>query len=244
MNSLKILDIHKNFTRGKSTVRVLKGVNLTTSPGEFVAITGTSGSGKSTFLSLIGGFDSPSERETEGKIKKKTKGEIKINEVDIINFSEKELALLRNRFIGFVWQNHQLLSDFSALENVAFPLAIHSTVRFSRWKNNWNAFKEKAMAILADVGLEHRANHAIYELSGGEMQRVSIARALVNDPQIILADEPTGNLDHHQAKEIMNLLIKLTQKKNSTLIVVTHSKWIANISDSHYRLQDGILYSP
>lgn len=221
MNSLEIKNIYKYFVKGETTLHVLKGANLKTVPGEFVAITGESGSGKSTFLSLIGGFDSPS------------KGEIKIKGVDITGFSEKKFSLIRNRLIGFVWQNHQLLSDFSALENVALPLALNF--------DNWKKAKVKAMDYLTKVGLEHRVHHNLYELSGGEMQRVSVARALINDPQIILADEPTGNLDDHQAGEIMDLLKNLTKEQNGTLIVVTHSKWIADTSDAHYQLQDGAL---
>ncbi len=221
MNSLEIKNLHKQFIKGKTILQVLKGVDLTTTPGQFIAITGESGSGKSTFLNLIGGFDKPGQ------------GEIHINGQNITGLSEKNFSLIRNQLLGFVWQNHQLLSDFSAVENVALPLAVAT--------NNWGKAKEKARDYLSKVGLKDRTEHTIFELSGGEMQRVSIARSLINNPNIILADEPTGNLDEHHAQEIMNLLINLTKEQKSTLILVTHSKSIANTSDVQYQLKKGVL---
>ena len=221
MNSLEIKNLHKSFVKGKTILFVLRGLNLTTQPGQFIAITGKSGSGKSTFLNLIGGFDKPNL------------GEILINGQKITGLSEKKISRIHNQFIGFIWQNHQLLNDFSAVENVALPLAVAI--------NDWRRAKKEARDYLIKVGLGNRMDHTVFELSGGEMQRVSIARALINNPKIVLADEPTGNLDDHHAKEIMNLLKKLTKEQRSTLILVTHSKSIAKTSDVQYQLQDGLL---
>ena len=221
MSSLAIKDLHKDFVTGKATLRVLRGLNLEAEAGQFIAITGESGSGKSTFLSLIGGFDRP------------TRGEIHINGEDITRLSENKLSFIRNRLIGFVWQNHQLLSDFSALENVSLPLALS--------RGNWKQAKKKAREYLSKVGLTHRESHNIHELSGGEMQRIAVARALINNPKIILADEPTGNLDDYHAQEIMELLRHLIKEQKSTLILVTHSQSIAATSDVQYQLQDGVF---
>ena len=221
MNNLDIQNVHKYFQKGNTNIPVLSGIDLSSSPGQLVAITGSSGSGKSTLLSIIGGLDNPS------------KGKIIINGKQISGLKENKLSLIRNKHIGFVWQNHQLLSDFSALENVALPMALKI--------KNWQEAKILAREALEKVGLGHRLEHNHYELSGGEMQRVSIARALINKPSILLADEPTGNLDDQNAKEVIKLLQKLTKEHNSTLILVTHSQSIANDCDDQYELKNGLL---
>jgi len=209
----------KVFAEEKFKVEVLNNVNLEVKPGEMLAIVGPSGSGKSTLLHILGGLDNP------------TSGTVEIDGVDIHKLSEKDKSLLRNKNLGFVYQFHHLLPEFSALENVAMPLLIGGATSFDATK--------KSREILSLVGLEKREHHRIGELSGGERQRVAIARALVNNPKCVLADEPTGNLDHKNALQIYELIFKLKREINTAFVIVTHDLVIAHKMERVLILEDG-----
>lgn len=213
--------LKKEFRDGERTVRVLSGVELTVSPGERLAIVGESGVGKSTLLHILGGLDRPSD----GTIQM---GEVSLNECD-----DRELASLRNARIGFVFQFHHLLPDFTALENVMMPCLIGGAVPAEA--------AARAGELLARVGLEDRFDHRPGELSGGEQQRVAVARAIARDPAVVLADEPTGNLDRSTAEEVEALLVELNQENSVTLVVVTHSERLAGVMHRCLRLSDGRL---
>lgn len=211
----------KTFADGELYVEVLREINFSINQGETIAIVGPSGSGKSTLLHLLGGLDTP------------TSGLVKICNVDIANLSENEKGKLRNKYLGFVYQFHHLLPEFSALENVCMPLLIA--------KVPVQEAMARATAILTTVGLANRMQHRTNELSGGERQRVAIARALITNPKCVLADEPTGNLDHKHAEQIYELIMQLNQDLQSAFVVVTHDLTIAKRMQKIFILQDGVL---
>jgi len=211
--------LSKSFITDRGKVEVLKEVNLNISAGARIAIVGASGAGKTTFMHLLGGLDQP------------TSGSVTFAGKDIFSYSASELDAFRNRSIGFVFQFHQLLPEFTALENVMMPALIaRDMVQDARMK---------AAEILAAVGLDHRLDHKPGQLSGGEQQRVAIARSLVMSPRLLLADEPTGNLDSATSDEILALLDRLHQKRDLTMVVVTHSEKVATHMDRIVRMVDG-----
>ena len=216
---LKLEGVTKEYTLGKSIVRALRGLDLTVSNGEVVAIMGPSGSGKSTLLHILGALDTP------------TAGAAHIEETDLAALKERQLARLRGKKIGFVFQTFNLSQTLSAQVNVELPMIFQGTHRAERAK--------RARELLGKVGLADRVKHRPSELSGGERQRVAIARALANDPEIILADEPTGNLDTESGQTILELLKKLSREDGKTVIVVTHDPEAAAIADRIIRLRDG-----
>ncbi len=225
MNNLQPLlsakNLYKTYKEGKMVTEVLKNVSFDIYPQSLLAIIGSSGSGKSTLLHLLGGLDKP------------TSGEIIFKSQQLKRLSEQEKAHLRNQEIGFVYQFHHLLPDFTALENVAMPLLIAGT--------SPNEAKKRAMAMLDSVNLVKRANHRPAELSGGERQRVAIGRALINNPALVMADEPTGNLDKSTADAIFDLLIKLNREHGTAFLVVTHDLVLANKLDQQLIMSDGQL---
>ena len=212
---LQARDIHKSYGQ----VHVLKGVDLTLNKGEIVSIVGPSGSGKSTLLHILGTLDRPD------------KGEIIINNQAIQGLSDKQLAAFRNKHIGFVFQFHHLLPEFSAIENVCIPGWINGRKKAE--------VAERGKQLLASLGLGHRLENKPSALSGGEQQRVAVARALINDPQIIFADEPTGNLDSANARELHQLFFDLRKKFNQTFLIVTHNEELAQMSDRVLHMKDG-----
>lgn len=210
-------NIHKSY----GTLEVLKGINITIGKGEIVSIVGASGAGKSTLLHILGTLDSAD------------KGELKINEYNISTLSEKKLSDFRNKNIGFVFQFHHLLPEFTALENVCIPAFIKRVQK--------KEAENKAKELLEFLSLSDRIDHKPTELSGGEQQRVAVARALINDPAIVLADEPSGNLDSASAKELHSLFFKLRDNFNQTFVIVTHNKDLANMADRKLTIVDGII---
>lgn len=220
-NLLTCSDLGKTYQDGKLSNSVLENVNLTVLEGELLAIVGSSGSGKSTLLHLLGALDKPSC------------GKVLYQNEDIHLLSDKKQANWRNKYLGFVYQFHHLLSEFSALENVAMPLLIAG--------EKINIAQQKAIKMLERVGLEHRIQHRPSELSGGERQRVAIARALINEPKLVLADEPTGNLDATSAESIYQLLKTLNHELGTAFVVVTHDQHLANKLDRQLLMVSGIL---
>lgn len=218
---LSAKNLYKTYKEGKMVTEVLKNVSFDIYPQSLLAIIGSSGSGKSTLLHLLGGLDKP------------TSGEIIFKSQQLNRLSEQEKAHLRNQEIGFVYQFHHLLPDFTALENVAMPLLIAGT--------SPSEAKKRAMAMLESVNLVKRANHRPAELSGGERQRVAIGRALINNPALVMADEPTGNLDKSTADAIFDLLIKLNREHGTAFLVVTHDLVLANKLDQQLIMSDGQL---
>jgi len=208
-----------NIQYSYGNLKVLKGVNLHINKGEFVSITGASGAGKTTLLQLLGTLD---EVQT---------GSLIINNKEVNTLNQKELANFRNKEIGFVFQFHNLLVEFTALENVCLPAFIAGTDK--------KQAEEKGMELLALLGLTDRANHKPDELSGGEQQRVAVARALINSPSIILADEPSGNLDSKNAEELHNLFLKLNKELGQTFVIITHNKELANLGSRKLEMKDG-----
>ena len=221
-NIIKIRNIIRDFQLGQETVHVLKDIDLDIDKGEYVAIMGPSGSGKSTLMNLIGCLDTP------------TAGSYVLNGKDVSQMSDDELADIRNKEIGFVFQTFNLLPRTTALDNVALPMVYAGASKKDR--------TERAIQVLADVGLSDRMDHRPNQLSGGQRQRVAVGRALVNKPSIILADEPTGNLDSKTGVEIMNLFEDI-HKAGNTIIVVTHEEEIASHAQRVIRLRDGMIES-
>ncbi len=213
--------VAKNIWKSYGTVEVLKGVDFELSAAEIVSIIGKSGSGKSTLLHILGTLDDFDQ------------GSLLINDQEIHQLAEKKLATLRNDTLGFVFQFHHLLNEFSAVENVLLPALIKKT-------NQKNA-ENKAKELLDYLGLAHRFDHKPGQLSGGEQQRVAVARAMMNDPQIIFADEPTGNLDQEASEQLHQLFIKLRDDFNQAIVIVTHNLELAKLSDRVLNMQDGIL---
>ena len=209
----------KNIFKNYGQLSVLKGVNIEIAKGEIVSISGSSGAGKSTLLHILGTLDTAD------------KGEIFLNKERIDNLKRKKLAAFRNKHVGFVFQFHHLLPEFTALENVCIPGWIAGTKK--------KEVKDKAESLLHTLGLYNRGEHKPNQLSGGEQQRVAVARALINNPSIVMADEPTGNLDSANAKELHNLFISLRKKFNQTFLIVTHNEELAQMSDRILHMKDG-----
>jgi len=216
---IKLENVWKVYKIGQVEVNALRGLNLDIKTGEFLAIMGRSGSGKSTAVNMVGCLDIPS------------KGNIFLDGRNIAHLSESQLAQIRGRKIGFIFQQFNLIGTLTALENVMLPMTFQGTLREER--------TQRAKEILKMVGLEERIHHRPNQLSGGEQQRVAIARSLVNDPEVILADEPTGNLDSKTGDSVMNFLTNLHEEKNKTIIMVTHDKHIASHADRIEYLKDG-----
>ena len=221
MEILKVENLDKSYGKGEAKVDALKNINLSINKGEFVAIVGPSGSGKSTLLHLIGGVDKP------------TKGKVYINNVDIYSLKEKDLSIFRRRNVGLIYQFYNLIPVLSAKENILLPAEL----------DNRKIDKEYLDDLLKTLGLKERENHLPNELSGGQQQRTSIGRALINRPAVILADEPTGNLDSKNSKEVMELLKLSVKKYNQTLIMITHDSNIALQADRVITIEDGIIKS-
>ncbi len=219
MEILKTKDLCKSYGIGEIKVEALKNINISVQQGEFVAVVGASGSGKSTLLHLLGGIDKP------------TGGNVIVDEADIYTLSEKELAVFRRRKIGFIFQSYNLIPVLTAEENMTMPLLL----------DNREVDRKYFEELLAILGLQNRRNHLPSELSGGQQQRVSIGRAMVYKPSIILADEPTGNLDSKNSKEIIELLQYSVKKYHQTLIVITHDLAIASAADRVITIDDGCV---
>ena len=218
---LKCIGVGKSYNDGALNVQVLNHLDFEVAEAESVSIIGSSGSGKSTLLHLLGGLDMPSE------------GKVILMDQDLGGLSQKQLGELRNRYLGFVYQFHHLLPEFSALENVMMPLLIGKMPKAMA--------EEKAVKMLKKVGLDKRMLHRPSELSGGERQRAAIARALVNEPKWLLADEPTGNLDRKNAQNVLDMMLDLKRELNTSLIVVTHDDELAERFDRVMTMKDGSL---
>jgi lipoprotein-releasing system ATP-binding protein len=215
--------VAKNIVKSYDNLAVLKGVNLGITKGEIVSIVGASGAGKTTLLQIIGTLD------------KADKGELIIKGTSVVKLNDKGLAKFRNENIGFVFQFHQLLPEFTALENICIPAYIAK-------KSKAEAEKE-GLKLLEFLGLPDRANHKPGELSGGEQQRVAVARALINRPAVVFADEPSGNLDSANAKELHELFFKLRDQFQQTFVIVTHNEELANMADRKLTISDGVIVS-
>lgn len=215
---IKGLHLHKKF----GELEVLKNVSLHINKGEIIAIVGASGAGKTTLLQILGTLDTPT---------KNSETQLFINDIDVLKLKEKELASFRNKNLGFIFQFHQLLPEFTALENVCIPAFVAG-----KSKNEAEAEAEK---LLEYLGLSHRKNHFPSELSGGEQQRVAVARALINKPAVIFADEPSGNLDTNSAENLHELFFKLRDSFGQTFVIVTHNEELADLADRKFIMSDG-----
>jgi len=211
----------QNLQKAYGQVQVLKGVTLEVNAGEIVSIVGASGAGKTTLLQILGTLDVADS------------GKLFLNETDVFQLNDKDISRFRNVNIGFVFQFHQLLPEFNALENVCLPAYIQG-------KNRSDAEK-RAMELLQFLKVEHRCNHKPSELSGGEQQRVAVARALVNNPKVVFADEPSGNLDSKNAEELHALFFELREKFNQTFVIVTHNQTLADMADRKLEIADGVI---
>ena len=216
---IQVKNLYKIFRVGNSKVRALNGVDLTIYRGEFCAVVGTSGSGKSTMLNMLAGLEKP------------TKGEVIVAGEHLENMTENQLVRFRREKIGFIFQSFNLLGTMNAVENVALPLTFRGVDKKTR--------EEKASKMLDLVGLSKHKKHRPNEMSGGQQQRVGVARALVLDPEIIFADEPTGNLDSHTSEDVLKLMRKVVQEKNQTLVMVTHDNHLAGFADRVFHIIDG-----
>src|SRR5574341_730122 len=216
---IQLANVSKVVTSGSEQLTILHSLDLRVARGQFVSVVGPSGSGKSTLLGLIAGLDAP------------TSGSIKLDGHDITKMGEDELAELRGRLLGFIFQSFHLIPSFTAYENILAPMEIMGVPRASK----------RAQALLDEVGLHDRGHHYPSQLSGGEQQRVAIARAFANDPQILLADEPTGNLDSRNGEHIFELLVKLNRERDTTLLLVTHDHHLADLADRKISLRDGMI---
>lgn len=219
---VRLTGIEKTYLMGEMTVSALRGIDLSINAGEYVAILGPSGSGKSTLMNVLGCLDAP------------TKGQYLLNNNDVSHLTSNELALIRNQQIGFIFQSFNLLESLDALDNVALPLVYRGIRQKER--------KTRAKQMLSEVGLGDRLHHKPNELSGGQRQRVAIARALVTDPSVILADEPTGNLDTQSGEEVINIFEQLVQQ-GKTVIIVTHDNELAERTHRVLRIRDGLIES-
>jgi len=213
-------NIHKNY----GDVEILKGVDIHIEKGEIVAIVGPSGAGKTTLLQILGTLDEPDKQQHY---------ELKINDISIKGLSDNQVSTFRNQHIGFIFQFHQLLPEFTALENVCIPAFIA--------KKGKKETEQRAKELLAFLGLSHREQHKPNELSGGEQQRVAVARALINNPSVIFADEPSGNLDSTSAKNLHELFFKLRDEFGQTFVLVTHNKELATMADRTLAMKDGLV---
>ena len=223
--SIRVRDLKKSIRNGSRTVEILRGLTFDVAAGEFVAIMGASGSGKSTLLGLLAGLDMPSS------------GSVTLQDSEISYLPEDKLALVRGRLIGFVFQSYQLIPTLTAFENVLLPYELNMADGSS------SAGRIRALSLLASVGLQERAEHYPVQLSGGEQQRVALARAFMQKPPIVLADEPTGNLDSHNGEQVMRLLIDLNRSEGTTLILVTHDAAVAAHASRIITLRDGAVVS-
>ena len=216
--------IAKQLHKYYSQLHVLKGVDLNIKQGEVVSIVGASGAGKTTLLQLLGTLDQPSKHEHTM---------LEINGVDISSLSDSALAKFRNEYLGFIFQFHQLLPEFTALENVCIPAYIKGTSQVDA--------EQKAVELLGFLGLQERMNHKPNELSGGEQQRVAVARALINNPSVVYADEPSGNLDSESAQQLHKLFFKLRDRFGQTFVIVTHNHELADMADRKITMSDGLV---
>ena len=218
---IKVTDLHKSFSMGSYELPVLKGINLEIQRGELIAIVGASGAGKSTLLHIIGTLDQP------------TSGAVTFDGQDLFQLTEMQQAEFRNRRVGFVFQFHHLLPEFTALENACMPALVE--------RRDPQAVESEATALLTEVGLAQRLHHKPGELSGGEQQRVAMARALIQKPDVVLADEPTGNLDTHTGDGLFGLMRELNKARGTTFIIVTHNDKLSAQSDRIVHMQDGLI---
>ncbi|MEW6068293.1 MAG: ABC transporter ATP-binding protein [Nitrospirota bacterium] len=216
---IEVQNLRKSFTTEAGEIQVLKGINLSVEEGEMVGIVGASGVGKSTLLHILGALDSP------------THGKVLYEATDIFSFDKNTLASFRNKTVGFVFQFHHLLPEFTAIENVMMPGLIN--------RSQYKDIYEKAEKLFDDMGLSERKKHRPGELSGGEQQRVAVARALILNPNVVLADEPTGNLDTKTGEDIFNIFIDLNKEKKITFVIVTHNETLSNRCHRVFKMADG-----